>query len=429
MKSSGYASYSDRVEEYASKLAKASLFLFLFFLFFGTTLPFQERIKNLEDVATENPLKQILFSSLYLVSFISLLPKKSLAIEILKKEKYLGLFLLWLLFTVSWSDFPLVSLKRWLQTAGVTIIFVSAFLHFQSDNQPGNYVRAVLFAYIPLSLLSILLIPGAIQWEFPAWRGFAPHKNTLGQVSLLSLIIWSATVFNRGTGKKILSLVFVGLSLILLVGSRSTTSILTCGILFLLAGALYTDKTIVRPVVGPIFSPLLIIIFFAPLVLLLSSTMGSPDALFGLFGKDMTFTGRVDIWSSILDEIKGHWIIGCGFQGFWMTNKPALAEIYYDLQWEIPHAHQGYLDILNETGIVGLSIFFVMMLSYFKNLWARGKSHPWSWVVLGVLILNLTESTLFRSDDVSGALFLFAYLTLYADQTRADPADPGAPTF
>lgn len=420
--------YPDRFVQYSSTLAKASLFICLFFLFFGTTLPFQERIEHLEDVATENPLKQIVFSSLYLVSFISLLPKKPLVIGILKKEKYLGLFLLWSLLTVSWSDFPLVSFKRWLQTAGVVLIFISALLHFESENQPWIYVRAVLFAYIPLSLLSVFLIPGAIHWG-GAWKGFASQKNTLGQVSLLSLIIWSGMVFNRETGKKTVGLVLVGLSFILLVGSRSTTAMITCGILLLLAGSLYARKTIVRPVVGRLFSSLLLFSFFAPIVLLLVFSPDSLDALFGLFGKDMSFTGRVDIWASMLDEIKRHWIFGCGFQGFWMTSKSALDVIYFDLQWEMTHAHQGYLDILNETGIIGLSIFGMMMISYFRNSWTLEKWNYRSWVVIGVLILNFTESTLFRPDDVIGVLFLLSYLTLYADPSQSDRADPKTLSF
>jgi len=54
------------------------------------------------------------------------------------------------------------------------------------------------------------------------------------------------------------------------------------------------------------------------------------------------------------------------------------------------------------------------MSHYFSNLRRRGKSQYWSWVVIGVLILNFMESTLFRADDVCGSLFLFSYLSLYA---------------
>jgi exopolysaccharide production protein ExoQ len=419
-----HTAYYGTIGKSASRVAKASFLIFLFFLFFGTTLPFQESSRNIEDIGTENPFKQIVFSSLYFVSLLGLLPKKTEAIWVFRKEKYLLLFLLWSLLTVFWSDFPLTSFKRWFQLAGVVIIFVSALVHFESENQAWSYVRAVLVAYISLSLLSIMLIPGAIQWEFPAWRGLASHKNTLGQISLLSLTVWSVTAFEQDTGKKIFSLAFIGLSFILLAGSRSTTSILTCCMLMILASILYLEKRFVRPVVGHSFSSLLIFSFFAYFFLLLFFTPSSIDSLFELFGKDTSFTGRVDIWVSIFEEIKNHWILGCGFQGFWMTKKPVLDSIYYDLEWQMPHAHQGYLDILNETGIIGLSLFLSMMLSYFKDLWRSEKSYSWSWIVIGVLVLNLTETTLFRSDDVSWALLLFAYLTFYVDQSRTDPDVP-----
>ena len=87
------------------------------------------------------------------------------------------------------------------------------------------------------------------------------------------------------------------------------------------------------------------------------------------------------------------------------------------MRWQINHAHEGYLDILNETGIIGLSIFLMMMIFYFKNLSSLGKLYHWSWIVIGVLILNFMESNLF-SDNVCGCLFLFSYLSLFANRAQ-----------
>jgi O-antigen ligase len=159
---------------------------------------------------------------------------------------------------------------------------------------------------------------------------------------------------------------------------------------------------------------ILVLSFFASLIVIFILQPNALSSLFGLFEKDISFTGRTDIWSLMIEEIKNHWIFGCGFQGYWSTPKPSLELLLTNLQWQINTAHQGYLDIMNETGIIGLSIFLMMMILYFKNLWHRGKSHYWSWVVIGVLILNFMESTLFHSDDVCGCLFLFSYLSLYA---------------
>lgn len=409
-----HAAYSDRLGEYAPILAKASLTIFLLFLFFGTTLPSQKTIERINEVATEDPVKEVLLPSLFLLSFIGLLPKRTQAVDLIKKEKYLCLFLLWSLLTVAWSDFPFLSFKRWIQTAGAVMIFVSAILHIESEDEAWGYVRTVLIVYIPLSLLSIFLIPGTMQPGGTAWRGFTSHKNLLGQVSLLSLIIWAVATINRSIGKKLFGLFFIGLSFILLVGSKSTNAFLTCVTLLILASALYVSGKILKPVVGEIISSILVLSFFASLIVIFFLQSNALTSLFGLFEKDISFTGRTDIWSLMMEEIKNHWMFGCGFQGYWSTPKPSLEMLLYDLQWEINTAHQGYLDIMNETGIIGLFIFLTMMICYFKNLWHRGKSHYWSWVVIGVLLLNFMESTLLRPNDVCGFLLIFTYLSLYA---------------
>ena len=417
------AATSDRFGEYASILAKASLVIYLLFLFFGTTLPFQERIGKFDESATEDPVKQVVFSSLYILSFLSLLPRRSQAIDLMKKEKFLGVFLLWSLLTVAWSEYPFVSFKRWLQTAGVVMILVSAILHIESEDRVWNYVRSILIVYLPLSLLSVLLIPGAIDTDGTAWKGFTSQKNVLGQVSLLSLIIWTRTAFHHGTGKRMFGLLMIGVSAALLVGSQSTTAVLTSGMLLLLVSVLYARNRFFGPIVGEFIASMLVLSFFASLLLLLFLEPGVMDSLFGFFGKDTGFTGRTEIWSSMMGEIKKHWMFGCGFQGFWMTPKSSLEMFLYDLRWPVNHAHQGYLDILNETGLIGLSIFLMMMLHYFKNLLPRWKSSYWSTVVIGVLILDFMESTLFLPDSVCGCLFLLSYLSLYADP----PQEASAP--
>jgi exopolysaccharide production protein ExoQ len=421
-----HSTYQDRFAEYSSKLAKASLFLYLFFVFFGTSLPFQENVSGMEDPSNENLVNQLVYSSLFLLSGISLFPKRSLAIRIFRKEKYLGLFLVWSLMTVSWSELPFVSLKRWIQTFGMVIIFVSAFLRFRSEEEAFRYVRAILIAYIPLSLLSILLVPGATDLKYEAWRGLASHKNMLGQVSLLSLIVWSCAVFNPGYDRKMLGLLYVGLSCVLLVGSRSATSIVTGVMLLLLAIVHYAEKKIARPVVGPYISSMLVFSCLISACLLLYLSPDIAPSMSEFIGKHSSIVVRADLWSGIWEVVKKHWFLGCGFQGFWVVDNPAIMGIYEELQWISPHAHQGYLEILNETGIIGFTLFLFMTVRYFYNVSIHGKSHAGVWVVIAVLILNATESTLFRLHEASGVLFLFSYMALYANYFRWESASPGS---
>ncbi|MBW2202655.1 MAG: O-antigen ligase family protein [Deltaproteobacteria bacterium] len=403
-----------------SILAKASFSVYLFFLFFGTSLPFQEKIVDVRDVATSNPVNQFLFSFLYILSLVGLTSKGAQIAMFVKREKFLTLFLFWTFLSVFWSDSPFVSFKRWVQNLGTVIILFSALLYIHPSDRTFPYFKVILFIYIPVTFLSILIFPGAVQWEFPAWRGIAPHKNTLGQVALVSLIFWSYEFQKNDANRKTIAIAFWLLSLVLLFGSKSTTCLLTGSGIVLLAGLWHIKKSILQPASGGLISSTLLITFLSGLFLifyLASDTLGS---VFHFLGKDMTLTGRVELWKLVFEETKSHLLFGCGFEGFWISSHPFVEMIAGELHWIPNNSHLGYLDILNESGVVGAFVIILMVVFYFRNLVSLNKPHFWKWFVIGALILNLTESTLFRLHSLNGVMFTFSYMALYADLIRQE---------
>jgi O-antigen ligase len=103
-----------------------------------------------------------------------------------------------------------------------------------------------------------------------------------------------------------------------------------------------------------------------------------------------------------------------------------LLTLYEKFVWLPRQAHNGYLDILNETGIVGFSIFVCMIAYYFKNLVGFNKPHFWKYFIVAVLIINLQESTLFRQNIITGVIFIFAYIILFFEKAQqSDKAKPG----
>jgi O-antigen ligase len=406
----------------APKVARISLLLYLFFLFFGTTLPFRDAPDELQDAEVSNLLNQLVFSALYLASFLALLAERRRALELVRKEKFLALFLLWSLASVFWSDFGFVSLKRWIQTLGMVVVFYAALVHREPGGDALDALRAVLYLYVPLSVLAVFLVPGATETEFDAWRGFTSQKNTLGQVALTSLIVWSLSFRDLASWRRIGIPLCWCLSLLLLVGSRSTTSYLTAAILLFLGAALRAERTLLQPVAGRLLSSLVVLAICLFPLLLLFLEPGALALIVDSLGKDMTFTSRVDIWVNVFEDAKRHLFIGCGFEGYWVAGNPRLALLYRDLPWVINQAHMGYLDILNETGVVGLVLFALMVMHYLKALLAREEAEPLKWFVIAALIVNLQESTIFRLHTVNGALFVFSYLALFSGGVHRSPS-------
>jgi len=350
-----------------SVLAKFSFLTYFFFVIFGRTMPFQDVAwTSVEDIEISNPINQFVFSFLYTLSFLSLLSKKHQVIKFIKTEKFFSLFLLWSFFSIFWSDATFVSFKRWLQFFGTGLIFISALMHFESSDEALGYLKLILVFYIPVSLLSIILGLGVTEW---GWAGLTSQKNVLGQVSLVSLIIWSIAFTNKGTRNKLFALVYWCTSLILLIGSKSVTCYLTAILLVILVVAFTAQKVIFQPIIGRLISFIFIFLFFSSILVIICFNLDLFDTIILAFGRENTFSGRIDLWNSIFRLTKENLLLGSGFGGFWVVGSPAMEMLYKEYPWFPNEAHLGYLDILNETGIIGLLLFIFMVIFYFLKVY------------------------------------------------------------
>ena len=397
------------------KIARISFWLYLFFVIFGTSEPFPSATYEREQIITSNPLNQLL-SLLFLASVISLWGKQDEVLAFIKREKFLTLLLVWMLISVTWSLYPSVSLKRWISLLGETVICFAALIRFKWSEEALRYFRSILFIYLPLSLLSVLFVYEATQWEFPAWRALTPTKNNLGQLMLFSIIVWLAIIpYNKGRAINVLHFAMLGMAAILYLGARSTTSFLVGLILLLLLGTYYAARWIGTPGLARFYGTSVVLTGGGAMLLIL---LFAPDYLaqfFGFFGKDMTFTGRVELWDTVYTMVLDRIWIGWGIGGFWVMDGSHLRPLFEQFVWIPNQAHEGYIDMLSQTGIVGLALLVGMIVGYFRRLTLLSKKQVWKWLFLAILILNFQESVFFRPRNPGHFLFIFSYVALFVD--------------
>jgi O-antigen ligase len=138
--------------------------------------------------------------------------------------------------------------------------------------------------------------------------------------------------------------------------------------------------------------------------------------LLHLVGRNATLTGRVRLWANLSTMIQLHPWLGYGFNGFWAPQGPSTA-IWKTITWTPMRAHNGYLDICLDLGIVGLAVFFALaavtvmrvlkqlrVATSFVNLW------PLVFVVF-MLGYNLAESALMKQNNLIWALFVSCLFT------------------
>jgi O-antigen ligase len=134
-------------------------------------------------------------------------------------------------------------------------------------------------------------------------------------------------------------------------------------------------------------------------------------------GADVTFTGRTEIWTFILEKLEGRWFSGYGFGAFWGTggDSPNLSASSPYI-WYLDSAHNGYLDIMANVGLFGLVGLAVMLIHFAVSVDSVHSREPlfvrhlWLFVLF-VLCHNITESSIYRAtENTLWMLFLLAVL-------------------
>ena len=116
-----------------------------------------------------------------------------------------------------------------------------------------------------------------------------------------------------------------------------------------------------------------------------------------LLGKSPDMTHRFDIWSAVSTRIADQPVVGHGFVGWWPSWDPWFAIHSID---GVPmlEAHNVWLDLLMQTGIVGTVLFAIAIGYFLWRLWREFYASPRSVVtvlfvvLVALLIQSLTES-------------------------------------
>ncbi len=95
--------------------------------------------------------------------------------------------------------------------------------------------------------------------------------------------------------------------------------------------------------------------------------------------EDTSVSMRIDMWECTLDMIKDHLFLGIGW-GAYQYVYPLYNELIEEAGIIIYHAHNMYLDIMAETGLLGFAMY---MWFFFGNAWyglkvLKGKASPFS---------------------------------------------------
>ena len=309
---------------------------------------------------------------------------------------------------------------------GVSAAFVLLAWH---PRRYQNVMRPALTALLAGSLLFGLLIPSiGIHSESNAelagaWRGLTPHKNSLGALASLGVIFW----FHGWLAREVRSLPAVaggGIAFACLLLSRSSTSLVTTLFVMLFLTLLLRAPQNLRrymPWAVALFVGALLTYALAVLRLVPGlDVILQPIAM--VTGKDLTFTGRSEIWQILNEHIRHAPFLGTGYGAYWigpMPHSPSY-EFVIRMYFYPGSAHNGYLEIVNDLGIVGLVCLIGYLLTHVsQSLRLLPADRTQAALYLGVFfqqaISNLSETHWLNVMSVNFLIVSLASFSLARD--------------
>lgn len=253
-----------------------------------------------------------------------------------------------------------------------------------------------------------------------AWKGMYIDKNYMGSQMALGLITLFLVPTETKRGRRLVlgSMLFVAF---MIFQSSSKTSLMIAivlmGMMTLYRNFRWTGKITV------VILNLFILIFGSVGTVLISQW---EPLLLGM-GRDPTLTGRTPIWTVSLSHLWERPLFGFGRGAFWMPGSQYAAEAgaaVTAVGFIPPHAHNGFIDIALDIGVVGFTFFICsLLLAYGRALYqgyaTNYSENLWPLAFLTQLIINnMTESLLLYRTTLYWVLF--TTIALSAKRDRRD---------
>ncbi|MHA2939507.1 O-antigen ligase family protein [Vibrio sp. RC27] len=300
-----------------------------------------------------------------------------------------------LLFGSVIADYPMTSLKR---SLFFIVSMTSIGMIIMSRDDDFDIWNIYFLAFVPilvLDLVAVMFYNGIDLSD--SLRGIHGQKNIAGMTYSIFTIYFYNLLF---LSKARIVRVFLLCSIVMLILTMSKTSMtMTFG--FILLYRLFGEDKLIK------------LAAFA----LITSTILTMLYVLSAFDVDpLLITGRGAIWEFVRTYIGNDILLGMGYGSFWGVGDNAYNVLYGEGYLSlINQAHNGYLDLMVSGGIVLLMLTTVLIFRYMQ-LCKILKGYRYSiisiYLVLFLVIGNITESTIFNRQSFIWIIFVVSYFTL-----------------
>jgi len=387
------------------------------------------------------PVKENFPNLAFAIALLLIAARWQRVFKFVVREKFLWMFLGVIVLSPLWSDLPQTTIQEVLPLMRVTVFAIYFSTRYRMSEQMQILTWVLGLAALFSLILAIALpnfgvmgrgyLSNAEDLAHPgAWRGIYIHKVVLGTLMSCSAL---AFFYYVNSGRKFCrsSQIGIVLSVVVLLGSTTKAALGVLLVVLLMLPLYRMLRWNYTRLLPALIVTSLLVGGFATII------AGSLDTVLSAFGKDVTISGRTEIWPLILERIWQRPWLGYGYSTFWAggwDGEPASIWIYLSRGFEPPHAHNDFLDLLLSVGYVGFCLFLLSFFSVCVRAiaWLRTVKTTEGFVPIAyltfVLLSNLTESlfvkpTFYWVFYVSITLSMYEKVPLYSLGTRTQAID------
>lgn len=320
------------------------------------------------------------------------------------------LLVAWLGLSLLWALDPRIVVRDAIKLVLMALFCVAVGCSLSWREIVEATLRLCLVLLILSGLLAVL-VPDygmAVGVHRGLVQGVFGHKNQFGKFCAFALTFASIVLITR-QGRAGPALAVAVLALAGLAVSGSVFALLTavaCVSYVIVAATIARgDDEMSRTIKALIF-------IGCGAMVLTTAWIAAPFILDAL-GRDMSFSGRSDVWALAFNAIARAPLLGYGLSNFWTTQDFRLnaGEDYV-----VPHSHNGYIELLLDGGAVGM----LLLLALLARLWylRRQTRHPQVAAVLGAMTVFVLFSGIAEAALVNPNFYLAMLLIIGVAASR-----------
>ncbi|WP_395646145.1 O-antigen ligase family protein [Terricaulis sp.] len=250
------------------------------------------------------------------------------------------------------------------------------------------------------------------QEHVGAWSGLWTHKNTLGGIMALGVAVGAGAAIMAPERRKLWIGVALGALLLVLLSTSKTALIAS----LLGLGAIAAGALIRR---GPLQTILVVTSIAAAIVVIASVTLLAPDLLVAALGRDLTLTGRTDIWAAAAPAVAAQPWLGYGYYAFWLPDNGPAYWVREQVQWQVASAHSGWLELALGLGRAGVVLFALQLFATLRRgtgAVMRSDAGLWAPAFLAAFALyTLSESHVLQANNLFWTIYVAVAARLALD--------------